>query len=119
VEGFIEDMAEAYAWADLALCRAGAMTLAELSVVGLGAILVPFPHAVDDHQTHNARHVAERGGALLMPQPDLAPERLAQRLAELASDRPRVLAMARAARTLAMPDAAHRVARLCLEVANG
>jgi len=119
VEGFIEDMAEAYAWADLALCRAGAMTLAELSAVGLGAILVPFPYAVDDHQTHNARYLAERGGAILIPQPELAPERLAQWLAELAADRPRVLAMARAARTLAMPDAAHRVARLCLEVANG
>jgi UDP-N-acetylglucosamine--N-acetylmuramyl-(pentapeptide) pyrophosphoryl-undecaprenol N-acetylglucosamine transferase len=119
VDGFIEDMAQAYGWADLALCRAGAMTLAELSAVGLGAVLVPFPYAVDDHQTRNARYLAERGGALLVPQSELTPERLARLLADLARDRPRVLAMARAARTLSVPDAADRVAQTCLEVTRG
>jgi UDP-N-acetylglucosamine--N-acetylmuramyl-(pentapeptide) pyrophosphoryl-undecaprenol N-acetylglucosamine transferase len=119
VVGFVEEMAEAYAWADLVLCRAGAMTLAELWAVGLGAILVPFPFAVDDHQTRNARHAADRGAALLVPQSELTPARLADLLLDLAEDRARVLAMARAARALAVPDAAERVARACLEVANG
>jgi UDP-N-acetylglucosamine--N-acetylmuramyl-(pentapeptide) pyrophosphoryl-undecaprenol N-acetylglucosamine transferase len=112
-------MAEAYAWADLALCRAGAMTLAELWAVGLGAVLVPFPFAVDDHQTRNARHAAERGAALLVPQAELSAARLTALLGELARDRARVLEMARAARALAVPDAAERVARACLEVADG
>ncbi len=117
--GFIEDMAEAYAWADLVLCRAGAMTLAELWTVGLGAVLVPFPFAVDDHQSHNARYAAERGAAIVVPQPELSAERLARLLGELAGDRGRVLALARAARALAVPDAAERVARACLEVCDG
>lgn len=119
IENFIEDMAEAYAWADLVLCRAGAMTLAELWTVGLGAVLVPFPFAVDDHQSHNARYAAERGAAIVVPQPELSAERLARLLGELAGDRGRVLALARAARALAVPDAAERVARACLEVCDG
>jgi UDP-N-acetylglucosamine--N-acetylmuramyl-(pentapeptide) pyrophosphoryl-undecaprenol N-acetylglucosamine transferase len=119
VVGFVEDMAEAYAWADLALCRAGAMTLAELWAVGLGAVLVPFPFAVDDHQTRNARYAADRGAALLLPQAELSPARLADLLAGLTRDRAPVLTMARAARALAVPDAAERVARACLEVTDG
>jgi UDP-N-acetylglucosamine--N-acetylmuramyl-(pentapeptide) pyrophosphoryl-undecaprenol N-acetylglucosamine transferase len=119
VEGYIEDMAQAYGWADLVLCRAGAMTLAEICAVGLGAVLVPFPYAVDDHQTHNARSLAKAGAAVLVPQSDLQPAPLAALLAELAGSRARLLAMARAARALAVPDAAERVAAHCLEVAHG
>jgi UDP-N-acetylglucosamine--N-acetylmuramyl-(pentapeptide) pyrophosphoryl-undecaprenol N-acetylglucosamine transferase len=119
VDPYIEDMAEAYAWADLALCRAGAMTLAELAAAGLGAVLVPFPFAVDDHQTHNARYLSERGAALLLPQSELTPARLAETLAGLAAARGRLLAMAEAARALARPDAAEAVARACLEAADG
>ncbi len=69
VDAFIEDMAGAYAWADLVICRAGALTVAELAAAGLGAILVPFPSAVDDHQTHNARYLTEAGAAVLIPEP--------------------------------------------------
>jgi UDP-N-acetylglucosamine--N-acetylmuramyl-(pentapeptide) pyrophosphoryl-undecaprenol N-acetylglucosamine transferase len=71
VTPFIEDMAEAYAWADLVICRSGALTIAELAAVGVAAILIPFPHAVDDHQTANARYLADNGAALLVQQSDL------------------------------------------------
>ena len=112
---FIEDMAEAYGWADLVLCRAGAMTIAELAAAGVGAILVPYPHAVDDHQTHNARYLADAGAALLIQQQELHAENLATLLGELGADRARLLKMAQAARALAKPDATERVARACLE----
>jgi UDP-N-acetylglucosamine--N-acetylmuramyl-(pentapeptide) pyrophosphoryl-undecaprenol N-acetylglucosamine transferase len=108
---FIEDMAGAYAWADLAICRAGALTVAELACAGVASILVPFPHAVDDHQTKNARFLA--GAAILLPQHELTPERLA-----LMRDlkRPQLLEMAEKARALAMPDATAAVAATCEEV---
>ncbi|MCX7893588.1 MAG: undecaprenyldiphospho-muramoylpentapeptide beta-N-acetylglucosaminyltransferase, partial [Burkholderiales bacterium] len=93
---FIDDMARAYGDADLAVCRAGALTVAELAAAGVAAILVPFPHAVDDHQTSNARYLADRGAAVLVPQPDLTPGKLAALLRSL--DRTRLLAMAEAAR---------------------
>ncbi|MDI3262894.1 MAG: undecaprenyldiphospho-muramoylpentapeptide beta-N-acetylglucosaminyltransferase [Fulvimonas sp.] len=114
---FIEDMAGAYAWADLAVCRAGALTLAELTAAGLGAVLVPFPHAVDDHQTRNAEALVAAGAAELIQERDLDPSRLAQRLDALLHDRARSLAMAEAARTLAKPEAVQTIARACLEVA--
>jgi len=119
---FIEDMAARYGWADLAVCRAGALTLAELSAAGLGAVLVPFPHAVDDHQTRNADVLVQAGAAVLLPESDLKgnslnAELLARQLAALLGDRTRLLAMAEAARTLAKPDAAAVIARACLEVA--
>ncbi len=110
VEPFIADMAGAYAWADLVVCRAGALTLAELCAVGVGSVLVPFPRAVDDHQTRNAEYLVERGAALLLKQGDDLATRLQPLLAELAHDPARRLAMAEAARALAMPDAAERVA---------
>jgi UDP-N-acetylglucosamine--N-acetylmuramyl-(pentapeptide) pyrophosphoryl-undecaprenol N-acetylglucosamine transferase len=116
---FIDDMAMAYAWADLVVCRAGAMTIAELMAVGAAAILIPFPHAVDDHQTHNARFLSERGAALLVRQAELTAQRLGALLADLYGARERLLAMAKAARVLAIPDAAGRVAALCSEVAHG
>jgi len=110
VEPFIADMAEAYAWADLVVCRAGALTLAELCAVGVGSVLVPFPQAVDDHQTRNAEYLVERGAAVLLKQDDALATRLREVLAELARDPARRFAMADAARALARPDAAQRVA---------
>lgn len=118
LEPFIEDMAGAYGWADLVLCRSGAITVAELAAAGVGAVLVPFPYAVDDHQTANARFLERGGAALLVPQAGLTAARLAELLQTLLADRPRLLAMAEAARRLARPDAARQVARLCLECAR-
>ena len=112
---FIENMAEAYGWADLVLCRAGALTIAELAAAGVGAILVPFPFAVDDHQTANARFLEREGAALVCQQAELTAERLAMLLRELLSDRDRLLRMAEAARRLAQVDAAEQVALACLD----
>jgi UDP-N-acetylglucosamine--N-acetylmuramyl-(pentapeptide) pyrophosphoryl-undecaprenol N-acetylglucosamine transferase len=113
---FIDEMARRYAEADLVICRAGAMTVAELSAGGVASVLVPFPHAVDDHQTANARFLADQGAAILLPQADLAPEKLAALLRTL--DRPRLLEMARKARGLGKPDAARIVAERCMELAR-
>ncbi|MCV2218381.1 undecaprenyldiphospho-muramoylpentapeptide beta-N-acetylglucosaminyltransferase [Thauera sp. Sel9] len=114
---FIDDMASAYAQADLVICRAGALTVSELAAVGAASLLVPFPHAVDDHQTGNARFLADRGAAYLLPQTELNAERLAGILASI--DRPRLLQMAENARALARPQAAAEVARVCEELAGG
>ncbi len=113
---YIDDMAEAYAWADLVLCRAGAMTIAELAAVGVAAILVPYPHAVDDHQTGNAHYLCDAGAGILIQQNDLNAADLSALLKGFAADRPRLLRMAQAARALAKPDATQQVARLCLEL---
>jgi UDP-N-acetylglucosamine--N-acetylmuramyl-(pentapeptide) pyrophosphoryl-undecaprenol N-acetylglucosamine transferase len=112
---FIDDMARRYAEADLVICRAGAVTVAELSAGGVASILVPFPHAVDDHQTANARFLSEQGAALLIQQRDLTPGKLAALIDAL--DRVKLLEMARKARALGKPDAAHVVARRCMELA--
>ncbi len=117
VVSFIDDMAASYGWADLAVCRAGALTLAELTAAGLGAVLVPFPHAVDDHQTRNAEVLVAVGAAIVMQENELDVQILAQRLESLLADRGTLLAMAEAARTLAKPDAAEMIARACVEVA--
>ncbi|MEO6800971.1 MAG: undecaprenyldiphospho-muramoylpentapeptide beta-N-acetylglucosaminyltransferase [Rhodanobacter sp.] len=117
VVAFIDDMAVSYGWADLAVCRAGALTLAELSAAGLGALLVPYPHAVDDHQTRNAEVFVAVGAAEIKQERELDIQVLARRLAALLGDRPRLLVMAEAARTLAKPDAAQVIASACLEVA--
>lgn len=116
---FIADMAQAYRDADLVVCRAGALTLAELCVVGVGAILVPFPHAVDDHQTANARHLSENGAARLIPQSELEAAGLAAQIQALDEDRDTLRQMAEAARSLAVPDATERVVNYCVEVAHG
>lgn len=116
---FIEDMAEAYQWADLVVCRAGALTLAELACVGVGSILVPFPHAVDDHQTANARYLSDSGAALLMPQSQLEPSALAREFQRLDEDRDALRVLAQKARGLAVPDATERVVNYCLEAAHG
>ncbi|WP_279512438.1 undecaprenyldiphospho-muramoylpentapeptide beta-N-acetylglucosaminyltransferase [Candidatus Thiosymbion oneisti] len=113
---FIENMAEAYAWADLVVCRAGALTVSELAAAGVGSILIPYPYAVDDHQTGNARYLADVGAAQLLPQTELSPASLGAALAGLFSDRSRLIAMAQAARGRGSPDAAARIARACWEV---
>jgi UDP-N-acetylglucosamine--N-acetylmuramyl-(pentapeptide) pyrophosphoryl-undecaprenol N-acetylglucosamine transferase len=113
---FIQDMAQRYAEADLVICRAGAMTIAELAAGGLASVLVPFPHAVDDHQTANARFLADRGAAILLPQTELTPEKLAALIGSL--DRPKLLAMAQKARELGKPEAARVVAQRCMELAR-
>jgi UDP-N-acetylglucosamine--N-acetylmuramyl-(pentapeptide) pyrophosphoryl-undecaprenol N-acetylglucosamine transferase len=111
---FIDDMAQRYAEADLVICRAGAVTVAELSAGGMASILVPFPHAVDDHQTANAKFLADHGAAILIQQRDLTPEKLAQRIQSL--DRNRLLEMAKKARALGKPDAARTVAERCIQL---
>jgi UDP-N-acetylglucosamine--N-acetylmuramyl-(pentapeptide) pyrophosphoryl-undecaprenol N-acetylglucosamine transferase len=113
---FIDDMAHRYAEADLVVCRAGAVTIAELSAGGMASILVPFPHAVDDHQTANGRFLADHGAALLIQQRDLTPQSLAQMIQGL--DRSRLLDMARKARALGKPDAARVVAERCMSIAR-
>jgi UDP-N-acetylglucosamine--N-acetylmuramyl-(pentapeptide) pyrophosphoryl-undecaprenol N-acetylglucosamine transferase len=113
---FIEDMAGAYAWADLVLCRAGASTVAELAAAGVASVLVPFPHAVDDHQRANAKFLAAAGGAILMPQREMTPESVARTVAKT---REELLRMAERARALAMPEAAETLARACEEVCKG
>lgn len=114
VAAFIDDVAAAYAWADLAVCRSGALTVAELSAAGLGAVLVPFAAAVDDHQTKNAAFLVGKGAARLLPQAAVTPESLAALLDELLQDRARLADMAGNARALAQTDAAERVAQECL-----
>jgi UDP-N-acetylglucosamine--N-acetylmuramyl-(pentapeptide) pyrophosphoryl-undecaprenol N-acetylglucosamine transferase len=113
---FIDDMARRYAEADLVICRAGAVTIAELSAGGMASILVPFPHAVDDHQTANGKFLADHGAAILIQQRDLTPQTLAQTIQRL--DRSRLLDMARKARALGKPDAARVVAERCMSIAR-
>jgi UDP-N-acetylglucosamine--N-acetylmuramyl-(pentapeptide) pyrophosphoryl-undecaprenol N-acetylglucosamine transferase len=113
VTPFIEDMAAAYAWADVAVCRAGAMTIAELQAAGLGALLVPLPVATDDHQTKNAETMVHVGAALVLQERDMSAESLSTCIADLTSDRNRMRSMAMAARRVRVTDAAQQVASLC------
>ncbi|MBU0689456.1 MAG: undecaprenyldiphospho-muramoylpentapeptide beta-N-acetylglucosaminyltransferase [Gammaproteobacteria bacterium] len=116
VRAFLDDMANRYAQADVVICRAGALTIAELAAAGVASVLVPFPYAVDDHQTHNARFLSEHGAAILQPQKEMSADKLAQLLREL--DREKLLAMAQAARSLAKPDATQQVAQVCVALAG-
>jgi UDP-N-acetylglucosamine--N-acetylmuramyl-(pentapeptide) pyrophosphoryl-undecaprenol N-acetylglucosamine transferase len=118
VRPFIEDMSEAYGWADLVICRAGALTISELAAVGVGAILVPFPGAVDDHQARNAQYLVRESAAVLISDRELTAERLAAELQRLCAGRDRLLAMAERARALARPRAADELAASCLELAR-
>ncbi|MDA8936277.1 undecaprenyldiphospho-muramoylpentapeptide beta-N-acetylglucosaminyltransferase [Porticoccaceae bacterium] len=113
---FIDDMAGAYDWADFVICRSGALTVAELTSAGLGALLIPFPHAIDDHQTKNADWLVARGAAKLLQQSDLTDQLLAEQISLLCSAPKLRLDMAMRARELAQNDAAQRVADVCLEV---
>ena len=119
ITGYIDDMGAAYAWTDVAVCRAGAMTVAELAAVGVASILVPFPYATDDHQYRNALWLADRGAAILIREDSLDADSLAAVLGTLHADRGRVESMSRAAYDAAVRDATQRVAAHCLEVAGG
>jgi UDP-N-acetylglucosamine--N-acetylmuramyl-(pentapeptide) pyrophosphoryl-undecaprenol N-acetylglucosamine transferase len=116
VTPFIDDIAAAYAWADLVVCRSGAMTVSELAAVGLPAVLVPYPAAVDDHQTANARWLVGAGAATLLPQAELTPERLAAALRAL-SERRELLAMSERGRAIAQHDAMPRLVAACEQLA--
>jgi UDP-N-acetylglucosamine--N-acetylmuramyl-(pentapeptide) pyrophosphoryl-undecaprenol N-acetylglucosamine transferase len=115
---FIEDMASAYAWADLVVCRAGALTVAELCAVGVPAVFVPYPSAVDDHQTANAMPMVEAGAAAVIQEADLSDESLAGELKHWMTSRKDLLERARRARQLARPEALKRITELCLQLAG-
>jgi len=118
IEPFIDDVAAAYGWADIVICRAGALTISELAAAGLGAILIPYPSAVDDHQTGNARYLVDAGAGVLMPQSELTPDRLAAEIERCIDDRSIVTTRALRARELARPEATREVAELCLAAAE-
>ena len=118
VQPFVTDMAEAYGWADLVICRSGALTVSELAAAGVAAVLVPFPYAVDDHQTHNAAFLCDQGAARLMPQSELNADSLSACLKELLSDRAQLQRMAEKARAMAQPESTQRVADICQEACN-
>jgi len=116
---FIEDMAAAYAWADLVVCRAGALTVAELCAVGLPALFIPYPAAVDDHQTANATPMAEAGAAKILDESGVTDESLASELEDWLTSRPALEQRAAAARRLSRPDALERITDLCIAAAGG
>ena len=118
VEAFITDMAGAYAWADLVIGRAGALTIAELCAAGVGSVLVPFPGAVDDHQARNAEYLAERSGGVWLRQNEQLEAGLREQLQRLAGDRAALLALANAARAAAFPKAADAVANIVIAEAR-
>ena len=113
VHEFINDMSEAYGWADLVICRAGALTISELAAAGVGAVLIPYPHAVDDHQTLNAEYLSDAGAAVVVAESELDPEVLAGRLGAMLVDREAMLEMAQAARAVAVTDSAEQVVAVC------
>lgn len=115
IVNFIDDIAEAYRWADLVICRAGAITLTELCSVGIGSILVPFPYAVDDHQTENAKHLAKAGATVLIPQSELTAERLTEQLKHFSTHREKLLDLAKNAYQLRITDATQKVVAHCRE----
>lgn len=119
VEAFIDDVAAAYEWADLVVCRAGALTIAELTAAGVASVLVPLPHAIDDHQTENARWLVDNNAALLLKQTGLNDDSLSQLFVDLSEDSQQLVNMAVAARKLAKTDSVEQVAGACMEVANG
>lgn len=116
IEEFIDDISDAYVWADFVICRAGALTVSELAAVGVGALLIPFPYAIDDHQSANARYLAENGAALIKPQGELSAETLAAALEPLFLDKRQLLVMANKARLLAKRHAAKIFADRCEEL---
>ena len=117
LQAYINDMAAAYEWADLVLCRAGAMTVAEIAVVGVAAILVPYPYAVDDHQTANAHYLSAEGAAILIQETELNGHGLAKLIEEFSLNRERLLNMANISRSLSRPEATKHVTDLCMGVA--
>jgi UDP-N-acetylglucosamine--N-acetylmuramyl-(pentapeptide) pyrophosphoryl-undecaprenol N-acetylglucosamine transferase len=118
VTPFIADMGKAYEWADIVVCRAGALTIAELCAAGLGAILIPYPHAVDDHQTANANYLVKHGAALLIQQAALTEDGLAEIIKELSQSPAKRMAMAHAAYELRKVDATTKVLEICGEICH-
>ncbi|WOT07054.1 undecaprenyldiphospho-muramoylpentapeptide beta-N-acetylglucosaminyltransferase [Shewanella youngdeokensis] len=118
VAEFIDDMESAYRWADVVVCRSGALTVSELAAVGLPSLLVPFPHAVDDHQTKNAQVLVDAGAAFLLPQPVVDSSKLITKLSMLASNRAELCKMGERARGVAVVDATFRVANVCIKLAG-
>lgn len=116
IRAFIEDIADKYTWADVVICRAGALTIAEVSAAGVASVLVPFPHAVDDHQTSNAHYLSDTGAAILIPQTEFTVEKVAKLLQDLT--REQCLGMAIKARALGKPEATSTVANICMELAT-
>jgi UDP-N-acetylglucosamine--N-acetylmuramyl-(pentapeptide) pyrophosphoryl-undecaprenol N-acetylglucosamine transferase len=116
VTEFIDDMAAAYVWADLVVCRAGALTVSELAAAGLPSVLVPYPYAVDDHQTQNAGFLATPGAAVILQQRDITTQSLAELLQQLCADPQRLAEMANRAAALGQPEADRRIADICEEV---
>lgn len=116
---FIEDMAQAYKWADVVVCRAGAGTVFELAAAGMPSVLIPYPHAVDDHQTGNAHWLVDNGAAVLLPQGELNLQNLTDILMKFIDNPSSLAAMAEAALAQALPDAAEKLATVCLEVCHG
>lgn len=114
VEAFIDDMPAVYEWADLVICRSGAMTVFELAAAGVASILVPYPHAVDDHQTQNARYLEEAGAAIIKQQQALSADWIAEVINDFSVNRNKLIDMAVAARKLAMPESAKTIADACL-----
>lgn len=119
VDDFIHDMSQPYQWADVIICRSGALTIAEIAAVGVPAILIPFPQAIGDHQTANARFLAESHAAILLPQTECTPMRLYEILSELMTHPAQRLEMANRCRQLAKPKATVQVAEQCIEVGCG
>ena len=115
VDSFIDDMSDAYEWADMVVCRSGALTVSELAAAGLGAVFIPYPSAVDDHQTLNARFMVDAKAAVLIQQHDLTPEILATEISECATNRQLVIDRATRARSLARPDATDELVNSCLQ----
>jgi len=118
VDAFVKDMAFAYKWADMVICRAGAMTVSELAAAGLPGILIPFPYAIDDHQTHNAKFVTNGDAGVLIPQSELNPKSLAEVLCTWSADVNKILTMGVKAKQLAKPHATATVCDYCLRVAT-
>ncbi len=114
IEAFIDDMPAVYEWADLVICRAGAMTVFELAAAGIASILVPYPHAVDDHQTHNAYYLEKSGAAIIKQQNELSAQWLVDVITDFSHNRKKLLEMSVAARKLAIPGSAKTIADACL-----
>jgi len=114
---FINDMKRVYEWADVVICRAGAMTISELSVMGLASILVPLPQAIDDHQTKNAEYLSESGAAVLLRQVEFSSEVLKDLLVDLFAEPQTLRDMGAKARLMSKPEATELVAHHCLQVA--
>ncbi|MDD2863557.1 MAG: UDP-N-acetylglucosamine--N-acetylmuramyl-(pentapeptide) pyrophosphoryl-undecaprenol N-acetylglucosamine transferase, partial [Methylococcales bacterium] len=115
VNAFIDDMAAAYSWADLIICRAGAMTVSEVAAIGIPAIFIPLPNAIDDHQTANAKYLTEAGAAILLKQRDLTAENLAQQIEKLCENLPERRAISQ---SLAYLNATETVANFCISEAK-